>query len=206
MSSCWALTPVKELDAAKSRLAGVLTPGERRSLALALLERLATALSGCPVLSGWMVITRDSEVAAFARSRGATVVREAGTGLNAAVAQGCREAVRRGAESVLVLPSDLPLVGVDEITRIVQLGAGVARAVVVVPCVRREGTNALLLKPPGVIPPAFGPDSASRHLWLAAVSGAAGIYVPDSPLAYDVDRPEDLTSLPAWLAEKVPCR
>ncbi len=206
MDGCWALTPVKRLDAAKSRLAGVLGPGERRSLVLALLEHISGAVAGCPALAGWVVVTRDGEVAGLVGERGATVVWEAGSTLNEAVAQGCREAAARGADGVLVLPCDLPLIEAAEITRLVRLGASFARGVVVVPCARKDGTNALLLKPPGIIPPAFGPGSFRRHVRLAASAGGTALCVPGSPLAYDLDVPEDLGSVPSWLAEKLPER
>ncbi|HZD69550.1 MAG TPA: 2-phospho-L-lactate guanylyltransferase, partial [Actinomycetes bacterium] len=59
--------------------------------------------------------------------------------------------------------------------------------VVVVPSRDGAGTNALAWRDPAWFAPAFGPDSAARHL---ALPGAARL--DDSGLALDVDTLEDL--------------
>ena len=66
------------------------------------------------------------------------------------------------------------------------------RQVVVAPDRREEGTNALLVKPPGLIEFAFGVGSFARHLRLAAQAGAHVREYRSPTLALDVDLPEDL--------------
>jgi 2-phospho-L-lactate guanylyltransferase len=62
------------------------------------------------------------------------------------------------------------------------------------------GTNALLLTPPGVVEPAFGPGSFERHTALAHAAGAT-IEVAELPsLTLDIDTPEDLATLLAGSA------
>ncbi len=71
--------------------------------------------------------------------------------------------------------------------------------VVIVPDRHGSGTNALLLDPPTVIAPAFGPGSFARHAALAAAADAK-VRVGRLPsLELDVDTPGDLAALRAAL-------
>lgn len=64
--------------------------------------------------------------------------------------------------------------------------------VVVAPDRHRQGTNALLVCPVGLIKYDFGPNSFTRHCELARQAGAH-LEVCELPsLALDVDLPEDL--------------
>jgi 2-phospho-L-lactate guanylyltransferase len=67
-----------------------------------------------------------------------------------------------------------------------------APAVVIAPCRREEGTNALLLRPPDFIEVAFGPGSFKEHQRLAQVRGLNPLIYRSPSLALDLDWPEDL--------------
>ncbi len=58
-----AVIPVKSLATAKSRLAGVLTPDQRRRLVLAMLRNVLSACAASERLEGACVVTGDDEVA-----------------------------------------------------------------------------------------------------------------------------------------------
>jgi 2-phospho-L-lactate guanylyltransferase len=71
-----------------------------------------------------------------------------------------------------------------------------------VPDRHRSGTNALLLRPPDVIEPSFGPDSLGRHI---AAADAAGVehrveHVPS--LSFDVDTSDDLAVVAQAIEER----
>jgi 2-phospho-L-lactate guanylyltransferase len=59
------------------------------------------------------------------------------------------------------------------------------------------GTNALFVRPPGLLTYAFGPDSFQRHLAQAQAAGAATRVCRLEGLALDVDQPEDLAAYQA---------
>ena len=139
---------------------------------------------------------------------GLSLHRQPGTGLNPAIFQGVRAAMATGASTVLVLPGDLPHLTVEALDRLIYAAdAGVAAAaggglVAIVPSDARSGTNALLLRPPDIIAPAFGPDSFEAHLRAAAEADAAVQVVNDEVLGFDLDTPDDLERLdPARLRE-----
>jgi 2-phospho-L-lactate guanylyltransferase len=58
-----------------------------------------------------------------------------------------------------------------------------------------EGTNALLLRPPDVIAPAFGPPSVARHIQAGLAAGAVTLVRSALGLSLDVDTPADLAAL-----------
>jgi 2-phospho-L-lactate/phosphoenolpyruvate guanylyltransferase len=191
----WAVVVARAGAGAKTRLSGVLGQPERTLLARAMLADVLDVCMHTPGLLDGTVLVADE--AARDLGRHATrVVRDPGLGeMNAAVRSGLAAAREQGATTVVVLPGDLPSISSADLAHIV-CAAGAAPRVVVVGASRdRQGTNALLLRPPGVIGPAFGPPSVDRHLEMALAAGALAYLVTDLGLSQDVDTPGDLASL-----------
>jgi 2-phospho-L-lactate guanylyltransferase len=203
----WLIVPVKPFGEGKSRLADVLPAAARAALSRRWLTHVLTTVRAWNAAAPLLVISRDPAVLAHAAALGAQPLAEpppaaknaatkdaaaknAEDTLNAALAHAQAVAQAGGAEAILALPADLPLLtaaDLDELYDLAQEGP----CVVLAPSHDR-GTNALLLRPPGIIPFAFGPDSFIRH---AAAAGAVGLpcHVYHSvTLALDVDHPEDL--------------
>jgi 2-phospho-L-lactate guanylyltransferase len=115
---------------------------------------------------------------------------------------GIRWAIDAGFERVLLVPGDTPLVAVDEVDAMLAAAAADGTSVVIVPDRHDTGTNALLLAPPDVIEPSFGPDSLARHV-AAAQAGAVSHRVERVPsLIFDVDTSEDLAVVAAAIDEQ----
>ena len=178
---------------AKSRLAGVLTPDERAGLARAM---LADVLAVCVQVDSTPIVVTDSfEGDRGALAAGAMLVGDPGDGMNGAVTAGVRAALEGGLETVLVVAGDLPLLKGEDLAALREAASGRGRAVVI--CLDRHGTgtNALLLRPPTVIAPSFGRDSARRHAAAAATAGAVTIDLRLPNVAMDIDEPADLANL-----------
>jgi len=192
-----AVIPAKALAGSKMRLARVLDDDARRALVLAMLrDVIATCReSGC--FAEIVVVGGDDEVMRTASDADATAIPEpVASGLNDAVSRGLRYARERGADEVLVVPADVPQVTAEDVRGI--LAASAARhgpAFIAVVRARDGGTNALVLRPPDVIEPAFGAQSADAHLAGARARGIAGAELPLPRLAFDVDTPDDLRVL-----------
>ena len=62
---------------------------------------------------------------------------------------------------------------------------------VIVPCHRRDGTNALFLQPPNLLPFSFGPASCAQHQHLARAVDVQPIIYESPTLALDLDLPDD---------------
>lgn len=198
--SIWAVVPSKSFARAKSRLAGLLSGEARAALSRDLLVRTLEVLAQAPAIAGTVVVSRDPRALELARRSGAVALQEEGPAeLNAAVTAGAQAVAGQGAEAVLVLPADLPLVAVEDVQVLATLGADAQ--VVVAPDRRRTGTNALLVRPPGLLRFAFGENSFQRHRALARRAGARLSVCRRPFLAFDVDLPEDLLLL--QLAQEV---
>jgi 2-phospho-L-lactate/phosphoenolpyruvate guanylyltransferase len=188
----WAIVPVKPLRRGKSRLAGVLSQDERADLNRRLLSHTLDTLSSIQEIEHVLVISRDPAALALAREHGARTVQEKGTPqLNVALARATIVAKNFATRGVLIVPADLPLITPEDVRAILERAVD-PPVVVVAPDRRRQGTNALLVCPVGLIQYDFGPGSFQRHSERAIQAGAR-LEVFDLPsLALDMDLPEDL--------------
>jgi 2-phospho-L-lactate guanylyltransferase len=187
----WAIVPVKPLAEAKSRLSEVLTNEERHWLSRHVLDKVLAALLDHPALAGTVVVSRDPAI--LHRLPGPSLVGLAETGqdLNAALRQATDWVRTRQGDAVLVLPADVPLVEPDDVAAIIRL-AQEERCIVVAPCRREEGTNALLVRPAGGLEYTFGPGSFHHHCHQAEARGLAVHVYYSNSLALDIDQPADL--------------
>jgi len=196
--SVWAVIVARVGNGAKSRLAGALSAAQRRGLALAMLADVVEVCvqAGGVHLAGTLAVVDSPEARLVVERGGAIGVADPGTGdMNAAVVAGLRAARERGATSALVVPGDVPLIAVADFAGLLAAAGTARRAVIVAASHDGEGTNALLLRPPEVIVPVFGPPSLQRHVLAGQVAGALTRVCEDLGLALDVDTPADLAIL-----------
>jgi len=188
----WAIVPVKPLRRGKSRLANVLTQDERTDLNRRLLVHTLDTLTAIPELDQVLVISRDQSALSLAREHGARTVQENGAPkLNLALARATVVAQQYATRGVLILPADLPLITPEDIYAMLERAKN-PPVVVVVPDRHRQGTNALLVCPAGLLDYEFGPGSFSRHCERARAAGARLEIFELPSLALDMDLPEDL--------------
>ncbi|MDI6693790.1 MAG: 2-phospho-L-lactate guanylyltransferase [Anaerolineales bacterium] len=188
----WAIVPVKPLRSGKSRLAEVLTPDERADLNRRMLAHTLDTLTAIPEIEHVLVVSRDQAALALAREYGARTVQENGAPqLNLALARATIVAQNYATRGVLVVPADLPLITPEDV-RLMLERAQKPPVVVVAPDRRREGTNALLVCPAGLIEYEYGPESFKRHCARALQAGARLEICELPSLALDMDLPEDL--------------
>lgn len=183
------LLPVKALERAKSRLSPAFDDEQRRAVATALLEDALDLCASVDFLQ-WWVVSEDDDVLRRASDAGLKTVADPGSGLNDAVAAGIAEVVAAGAESLTVIPCDVPLAYKGDLVDLLDTGA--TSDIVLVPSGGDGGTNALFLSPPGLIEPAFGPGSLQRHIALAERQRYRCSILSLPRLALDVDTPEDV--------------
>jgi 2-phospho-L-lactate guanylyltransferase len=188
----WAIVPVKPLRYGKSRLAEVLTPEERIDLNRRMLAHTLDTLTAIPEIEHVLVVSRDQAALALAREYGARTVQESGAPqLNVALARATIVARNYATQAVLIVPADLPLITPEDVRLMLERAVN-PPVVVVAPDHRRDGTNALLVCPTGLIEYQFGPASFQRHCALALQAGARLEICELPSLALDMDLPEDL--------------
>src|ERR1035438_6768202 len=158
--SFWIVVLIKDFTTAKTRLASVLEPQPRRRLAE---MTAARALDAALALAPTLAVCGSIEAAELARLRGAALVVEPSpSGQNPAAMRGLAEVSERGAESALVLSSDLPLIDEPAIRRLLALADIPGGLVIAASADGRQGTNALYLRPPGDFSLQFGEASLPK--------------------------------------------
>ncbi|MDB5968629.1 MAG: 2-Phospho-l-lactate Guanylyltransferase,CofC [Hydrocarboniphaga sp.] len=191
----WAVVPLKSPERAKTRLAGMLSPAQRRQLLFVLAERVIRALQATRGVDEVAIVTASTEVATFAAGLGArTIMQPAETGTAAAFAAAVQALRPQRLPQLLMIAGDLPLVSTPALERLVTAGSA-GPGVVVVPDRHFVGTNALLCSPPQSLTPCFGSDSFRRHLAAARAAGLQTQVLPIEALSLDLDYPEDLVEL-----------
>lgn len=194
-----ALVPMKSFGEAKMRLAGALDERERRELAQAMFVDVVGALSESHCFDVVAVISDDSEVFWHARELGARPIAEPGTltGLNESLTFGQRYLARRvGADELLIVPADTPLLRADDVrTVMAALGGSDGGGRCVIVRARDNGTNALALRPPEAVAMAYGRDSADAHRAAAVAAGLDVVELDLPRVAFDVDADEDVHAL-----------
>ncbi|MEP7337988.1 MAG: 2-phospho-L-lactate guanylyltransferase [Acidobacteriota bacterium] len=195
----YILIPVKDLTRAKQRLAGLMTQTERTQLAWAMLENTLAVVNRVTAADRIAVVTLYKPAITLAESYGIEVIPEAEQiSESVSVDFGSREVTKRGAQSVLRLPIDLPLITVEDIEMILfceQEGNSSMPSVVIVPSREGTGTNAILRRPPALFPSHFGAGSLAKHLKEAERANAECKVINLPRVALDIDEPEDLAEL-----------
>ena len=189
-----AILPVKRFHAAKQRLAAGLDGEQRRNLAAAMVADVLEAIGEARTIERTILVSGDPVAQELAAEAGAEVVPDPADGghVEAALA-GIARAEVEGAECVVLLPGDCPLLDPRERDRL--LTGLPERYVGIVPDRHGTGTNALALRPPDAIVPAFGEGSSARHVALAREAGIPFGVEELSSLGLDLDTPADVIAL-----------
>jgi 2-phospho-L-lactate guanylyltransferase len=188
----WAIVPVKPLRLGKSRLADVLSDDERARLNRMFLERTLSVLRSVPDIQQILVVSRDPAALAIAREYGARTVLEDGSQeLNRALKRATTFAQAYSASSILIVPADIPLITADDVHQLIVTGKK-APFVTLAPDRREDGTNAMMICPPGTIDYHYGSGSFARHSELTRQAGATLNIVHSPNFELDLDLPEDL--------------
>ena len=189
-----AVLPVKRFAAAKQRLAAGIDDERREELVAAMLADVLEAIDAARSIERAVVVTSEPRAAELAAAAGAEVLPDPDDGGHSGAAlAGVERAKEAGAECVVLLPGDCPLLEPRELERL--LTGLPERYVAVVPDRHGTGTNALALAPPDAIRPSFGEGSCARHVAAARKAGSPYAIEKLPSLALDLDTPADVVAL-----------
>ncbi|MBR5503547.1 MAG: 2-phospho-L-lactate guanylyltransferase [Methanobrevibacter sp.] len=197
MDKFYAIIPVNQFSNAKTRLSPFLSPEERKNLLKAMLKDIATTLK--PLVDKIIIISKDEEVLEFARELELdTLVEEDhkksknlkpsdNSGLNSALKQAMKWS-RKKVRKVIILPSDIPLIGKTNIKILLEQAKNLD--FIIVPS-KGGGTNTLIIKPLS-IDMQFGEFSFQKHIEEAEKKKIIPIVHDSFYMALDVNTTEDL--------------
>jgi 2-phospho-L-lactate/phosphoenolpyruvate guanylyltransferase len=189
------LLPIKDLRHAKQRLAPLLSPQERLTLAEAMLADTLRAVRAARRADKIFVVTNYPPAMQAAEENGWDLLREEQQiSESVSVDAASRQCAERGITALLRLPLDVPLVQASDIDDLLAVDCA-APALVIVPSRDGTGTNAILRTPPARFPSHFGTGSFAKHCAEAQHSGAQIIVRRNPCLEMDVDDEADLRAL-----------
>ncbi len=195
-----ALIPVKSLSSAKSRLASYLSQSQREVLVLDMLHHLLNVLLDSELFEQVSVVSADVRVLEHVHLWGAQPLMEEQHGHNPALHAAALRiqtvaAPPAGplAEALLIISADLPLLTIQEIRCLLEQSA--QHQVVLAPARDGTGTNAILVRPPLIVPYVFGPNSLQRYLEAASQKHLSHKIYYSTGLALDIDTIDDLREL-----------
>ena len=184
-----AVVPVKSLREAKSRLSGALTPQERASLSHDLLDHVLTAIYESQAVEAIGVISPDFY--GLSLPLWVVPIEQTKLGLNGLMENGREWAISEGADALMVIFADLPLLMPGDVLSMKELGRHKG-TLVLAPDRHGQGTNVMLSHPVELAHFAYGPHSFQQHR-AAALEKGAHVQIYTSPgTSVDVDTPDDL--------------
>jgi 2-phospho-L-lactate guanylyltransferase len=194
-----AVIPIKQLEDAKQRLAGLLNSNERKLLFQAMVDDVLTAVEACTYIDNIVVVTNDQAVAELARGFGAEIRPEPEPpGLIEAVTETGKQLAAEGVECMLFLPGDVPLVTPEELEVVLEgFGMSGKPEFMIVPASDLGGSNCVACSPPDCMSFGFGIDSFRKHLALARDRGIDPQVTKLPGIGLDIDTPSDISELMA---------
>jgi 2-phospho-L-lactate/phosphoenolpyruvate guanylyltransferase len=190
----WVVVLIKDFDSAKQRLSPAMGAKSRRALSR---RNAKLAVEAAHAGDRVLVVAGSEEVAELAASWGAEVLLEPREeGQNVAARRGINRGVEKGANAILLLSSDLPLITRDAVANLLEVAArSTGPVVIAAPAIGRGGTNALYLRPPEVIGLHFGDASFAKFRDDAAARGIPFAVHQSDAMALDLDEPSDLARI-----------
>lgn len=188
-SNIWALVPFKGAPGGKSRLAEHLAFDERRDLALAMLRDVLNSLCYAPELTGVLLSSRAQEAKALLDYPKIRLYEDQAENLADAVTE-ASEYLRNelSAESVFIVPGDVPLIKIEDISCALRGHCDVT----LLPDEHDVGTNGVISTPPNNFKYVFDGKSFEPHRQAAIREGYQPRIVRLMTFAHDIDTVSDL--------------
>lgn len=189
MTTVCTIIPLKAFGRSKTRLSPVLSPSERATLARLMAIDVLRTLAAAPEVERVLIAGKAADHAGLAAAFGCDFIEDdpaLDVSGNVARAAGLAAA---GAETLLYLPADLPLLTVRDLRTLFARHRG---GLTLCRAGRDNGTNAMLASPPAAASFSFGGDSAERHSAAARAAGWQATVLDIAAFDRDIDEPGDL--------------
>lgn len=188
-----AVLPFRSVADSKRRMESALSEQERMELSARLLVRTLGALRSAHSIERTILVSPDPLARELARASGAVAIDDRGVPLNEAILLGLQHARADGATTALIIPVDLAHVSGGALDELVRAWRASGAASALLPALD-GGTAALITPLPTSMSLRYGEGSAALHL-RELTATTSSVHQLTSPLAADLDTPEDLAAL-----------
>jgi coenzyme F420-0:L-glutamate ligase/coenzyme F420-1:gamma-L-glutamate ligase len=190
-----AILPFRSVADSKRRMESALSEQERMELSARLLVRTLAALRNARNIGRTILVSPDPLARELARAAGAEAIDDRGVPLNDAIQLGLQRASSSGASTALIIPVDLAHVSGGALDELVSAWRASGASSALLPALD-GGTAALITPLPTSISLHYGEGSAALHLRELSLA-TSSVQQLNSPLAADLDTPEDLSAVSA---------
>ncbi len=190
-----AFIPVKQFESSKTRLN--LTRNQKIVLTELMLKSTILALKKCKRISAIVTISADERVEKISRHYGVKFIFSKEKGVNYAVRVGdgiCKENLY---DASIIVPIDLIYLDPNEIELLLSIVSKFNRCSIIVPSVRRDGTNLLIRRPFNLYVTSYDNNSYYNHIQSSRETGARTIVVKSVNLSKDLDTMDDYDNIKA---------
>jgi 2-phospho-L-lactate guanylyltransferase len=186
MDEIYGIIPVSKFKNAKTRLSPFLNETERENLLKAMLKDVTNSLKN--YVDKIIIISSDENVLDYCKKLNVETIEEnENSNLNKALKQ-AMEYCKLKAKKVVIVPSDIPLIGKTNIQLLIEHSKSLD--FIIVPS-KGGGTNILIMKPLAIFTK-FGDFSYLEHIKLAEKKKLNPIVHDSFFIALDVNTTEDL--------------
>ncbi|KAA2283631.1 2-phospho-L-lactate guanylyltransferase [Candidatus Nitrosocosmicus sp. SS] len=189
------IIPVKNFDKSKTRLSPFLSLEQRKVLCNHLVMDLLYKISRLQE-SEIILITDESINMPKDMKQEPVIIKENGTqGVNSAIALADPYINTNDFDQSIVIPIDIPLLDVTELSKLVHHSKKFKEGICIVPSYRFDGTNVLLRKPHSVIHTSYDNNSFFNHFKNALEKGVDIEIFDSGRMNLDIDNVEDINIL-----------
>ena len=158
---CVAIIPAKDFKKGKSRLSEIIEEKLRINIQKWMLENVLLSVTTCNLIDYTVVVSDSLEVLKIANQFKTAGINSDSYDLNEDLGKGIEWAKTHDAKSILIIPSDLPLLENTAVTKIIERGIKLS-SVIITPS-PDGGTNSLFFLSKNVPNLSFGKNSFKKH-------------------------------------------
>ncbi len=186
------IIPVKSLEFAKLRLNSILNSEQRKKLCINMFKDVIQAASATQKTNKIVTISSDPMILDIGSQFGDIISEQMETNINESINSAIEFAIKKNANSVLIIPGDIPLITSNDIDEIFNYEIN-PPTIIISPSLRKNGTNLLFLMPSDIIKIEYGENSFQKHIEKARNVKNHNLIIHNSKnFGLDIDLPKDL--------------
>jgi len=191
----YLIIPIKSFKNSKNRLKPHLNDEARIEFCKRMALDVMTVIKKCKNFDKIIIITKEkNNLSELANEKISFLEDEEEKGINQAIKLAFETYNINEKDSVLILHADIPLITEDDLNLITEKAKSSQKNAIIVPSRRKDGTNALLLKPSNLIEFQFGKNSYEKHSKsLEKLQDLKVVTIENENISSDIDTYEDLT-------------
>lgn len=188
-----AFIPVKKFESSKTRLD--LTRNQKIVLTELMLKSTILGLKKCKNISTITIISADEKAQKICNYYNVKFIFAKENGVNHAIKIGDDICKVNLINTNIVVPIDLIFLDTNEIDLLLSIASKFNKCSIIVPSIKRDGTNLLIRKPYDLYETSYDNNSYYNHIQSSRKTGAQTIVVQSTNLSKDLDTMDDYNDI-----------